>query len=63
MNSPSSLLAFLGSPLLGVAATYADPASKETGVYHQSPLSGSGMLYPPYGAVFETLSSLIRRIG
>lgn len=33
MNSPSSLLAFLGSPLLGVAATYADPASKETGVY------------------------------
>lgn len=33
MSSQSSLLSFLGSPLLGVAATYVDPASKETGVY------------------------------
>ena len=37
--------------------------SKETGVYHQSPLSGIGLLYPPYGAVFDRLSTLIRRIG
>lgn len=37
--------------------------SKETGVYHQSPLSGIGLLYPPYGAVFDKLSNLIRRIG
>jgi coniferyl-aldehyde dehydrogenase len=37
--------------------------SKETGVFHQSPLSGIGMLYPPYGAVFERLTALIRRIG
>jgi coniferyl-aldehyde dehydrogenase len=37
--------------------------SKETGVYHQSPLSGIGLLYPPYGAVFDRLSNLIRRIG
>ena len=33
MSSQPSLLSFLGSPLLGVAATYVDPASKETGVY------------------------------
>ena len=37
--------------------------SKETGVYHQSRLSGSALLFPPYGVVFEKLSGLIRRIG
>ena len=37
--------------------------SKETGVFHQSALSGISMLYPPYGAVFERLSALLRRIG
>jgi coniferyl-aldehyde dehydrogenase len=37
--------------------------SKETGVFHQSALSGTSLLYPPYGAVFERLSALIRRIG
>jgi coniferyl-aldehyde dehydrogenase len=37
--------------------------SKETGVYHQSALSGISLLYPPYGAVFDRLSALIRRLG
>ncbi len=37
--------------------------SKETGVFHQSALSGISMLYPPCGAVFDKLSALIRRLG
>ncbi len=37
--------------------------SKETGIYHQSPWSGIGLLYPPYGAVFDRLAALLRRIG
>ena len=37
--------------------------SKETGVFHQSALSGISLLYPPYGAVFDKLSALIRRLG
>ena len=37
--------------------------SKETGVFHQSALSGISLLYPPYGAVFDRLSALIRRLG
>ena len=37
--------------------------SKETGVFHQSALSGIALLYPPYGRVFDRLSALIRRLG
>jgi coniferyl-aldehyde dehydrogenase len=37
--------------------------SKETAVFHQSALSGISLLYPPYGAVFDKLSALIRRLG
>ena len=37
--------------------------SKETGVFHQSAVSGISMLYPPYGATFDRLSALIRRLG
>ncbi|WP_326537686.1 coniferyl aldehyde dehydrogenase [Pseudorhodoferax sp.] len=37
--------------------------SKETGVFHQHPLAGTRLLYPPYGRVFQRLSALIRRIG
>lgn len=37
--------------------------SKETGVYYQSALSGNKLLYPPYGAVFERLTGLLKRLG
>ena len=37
--------------------------SKETGVYHQSALSGAGMLQPPYGRTFDRITGLIRKLG
>lgn len=37
--------------------------SKETGVYHQSPASGIGLLYPPYGATFDKISALLTKVG
>jgi coniferyl-aldehyde dehydrogenase len=37
--------------------------SKETGVYHQSPWSGIGLLYPPYGKAFDRMMALLGRIG
>jgi coniferyl-aldehyde dehydrogenase len=37
--------------------------SKETGVFHQSALSGISLLYPPYGPTFDRLTAFIRRLG
>ena len=37
--------------------------SKQTGVYHQSRFSGVKLLYPPYGATFDRLLALMRRLG
>jgi coniferyl-aldehyde dehydrogenase len=37
--------------------------SKETGVYHQSAFSAVRLLYPPYGATFDRLLGLMKRLG
>lgn len=37
--------------------------SKQTGIYHQSALSGVKLLYPPFGATFDRLLGLMRRLG
>ena len=42
---------------------WVDAFSKETGVFVQGPLAGGAMLYPPYGAVFDRLLALFRRLG
>lgn len=37
--------------------------SKETAVYHQSAYSAVKLLYPPYGATFDRLLAVMRRLG